>query len=116
MEGMLRKAEASGLNSVDISTSMRGDGFESLSEAERMFLISHATADAVRLDNGLFQHRNGFMDEDYRSYIENSIRRLAPHWREIGLFDQMSFRQGFIDEVYRIGESASDSEKQRIES
>ncbi len=109
MEGMLRKAEASGLNSVDIATNMRNNGFESLSELEQLFLNCHATADAVRLDNGLFQHQNGFMDDDYRAYIENSIRFLTPYWREIGLLERGGFRQGFIHEVNRIWQSGKDA-------
>ena len=102
MDGMLRKAESSGLNLAEVTAGMRENGFDSLSEAEKAFLISHATADAVRLDNGLFQHRNGFLDDDYVAYIERMIRVAAPYWREIGLFRLGAFRQGFIDEVDRI--------------
>ena len=99
---MLRKAEASEFNWFDVNTRLRQIGFESLTEAEQMFLIFHATADAVRLNNGILQHQNGFLDDDYHAYIENSIRILEPYWHEIGLFQRGSFRSGFITEVKRI--------------
>jgi hypothetical protein len=102
MDGMLRKAESAGLSLADVTARMLEGGFDSLGDAEKVFLIAHATADAVRLDNGLFQHRNGFLDDDYVAYIERSIRLLAPYWREIGLFRLGAFRKGFIDEVERI--------------
>jgi len=73
-----------------------------LTPPERMFLIFHATADVVRLDNSLFQHQSGFLDDDYVAYIRKSIRSLAPHWDQIGLFEPATFRQGFVDEVRRI--------------
>ncbi len=114
MDGMLRKAESSELNWFDVIAQMRGIGFESLTEAEQMFLIFHATADAVRLDNGLLQHQNGFLDDDYAAYIENSVRLLEPYWNEIGLFQRASFRLGFITEVNRIRETTeSDATEQR---
>lgn len=102
MDGMLRKAEASEFSWFDVNARMREDGFESLTGAEQMFLVFHATADAVRLDNGLLQHQNGFLDDDYIAYIENSIRLLAPYWQEIGLFQRVSFMPGFITEVNRL--------------
>jgi len=102
MEGMLRKAEAFGLSLADVMSRLQTDGIESLNQSEKIFLICHATADAVRLDNGLFQHRNGFLDDDYAAYVERSIRMLAPHWEQIDLFGFSGFRQGFIDEVNRI--------------
>jgi hypothetical protein len=114
MDGMLRKAETSDLSLFDVNPRMREIGFEALTEAEQMFLVFHATADAVRLDNGLLQHQNGFLDDDYVAYIENSIRVLEPYWNEIGLFERGSFRPGFITEVSRIRETTkSDGAEQR---
>lgn len=109
MDGILRKAETSDLDWFDVSRRLRDDGFDALTEAERMFLIFHATADAVRLDNGLLQHQNGFLDDDYVAYIENSIRLLGPYWRQIGLFQAVTFRPGFIAAVDRICETAAES-------
>ena len=60
MGGVLRKVDGSGLHLANILGRIHKDGFESLSGAEKAFLVAQATADAVRLDNGLFQHRNGF--------------------------------------------------------
>jgi len=105
MEGMLRRAEATGFLLPDVMRRLHDEGLEALSSAERMFLVFHATADAVRLDNGLFQYENGFLDDDYAAYIRKSIRFLAPHWDRIGLFELSTFRQGFIDEVARIREA-----------
>jgi hypothetical protein len=102
MEGVLRKAEAFGLLLPDVMNRIQEEGIDALTPAERMFLILHATADAVRLDNGVFQHQSGFLDDDYVAYIRKSIRFLAPHWEQIGLFELSTFRQGFIDEVRRI--------------
>ena len=114
MDGMLRKAETSEFSWFDVNARMREVGFESLTEAEQMFLIFHATADAVRLDNGILQHQTGFLDDDYVAYIETSIRLLKPHWNEIRLFQRGSFRPGFIAEVNRICEkSESSGPKQR---
>jgi hypothetical protein len=83
MDGMLRKAESSSCDFFEVNARMRQVGFDALPEPEQMFLIFHATADAIRLDNGLLQHQNGFLDEDYVAHIENSIRLLGPYWREI---------------------------------
>ena len=105
MEGVLRRAEATGLLLPDVLKRLREEGVDALDPSERMFLVFHATADAVRLDNGLFQHENGFLDDDYANYIRRSIRRLAPGWEQIGLFELSSFRQGFVDEVRRICET-----------
>jgi len=110
MDGMLRKAESSEYDFFEVNARVREAGFESLPEAEQMFLIFHATADAIRLDNGLLQHQNGFLDEDYVAYIENSIRLLEPYWSEIRLFERSTFRPGFLREVDRIwGVSESDA-------
>lgn len=106
MDGMLRKAETSDLSWFDVYARIREHGFEALTEAEKMFVIFHATADAVRLDNGILQHQNGFLDDDYYSYIEDSVRFLAPIWNEIGLFERGNFRPGFVAEVNRIRELA----------
>jgi hypothetical protein len=102
MDGMLKKVESSEICFLDVMARIQAEGAESLSDRERMFLIMHSTADAVRLDNGLFQYRNGYLDDDYFSYIERSIRGLAPLWHALGLFQFIPFRQGFIDEVDRI--------------
>ena len=102
MDGMLRKAEAFGLLLPEVMKRMQEEGIDALTPSERMFLIFHATADAVRLDNGLFQHQSGFLDDDYVAYIRKAIRLLAPHWDQIGLFELAAFRQGFVDEVRRI--------------
>jgi len=105
MDGTLRKAEAMGLLLPDVMKRMQEQGVEALDPSERMFLVLHGTADAVRLDNGLFQHANGFLDDDYVDYIRKSIRRLAPLWEQIDLFELVPFRQGFVDEVRRICET-----------
>ena len=102
MDGVLRKAETFGLLLPEVMKRMQEEGIDALTPSERMFLICHATADAVRLDNGLFQHQSGFLDDDYVAYIRKSIRILAPHWDQIGLFELSTFRQGFVDEVRRI--------------
>lgn len=105
MDGVLRRAEALGHLLPDVLKRMREEGVEALDPSERMFLVFHATADAVRLDNGLFQHENGFLDDDYVDYIRRSIRLLAPGWEQIGLFELSTFRQGFVTEVRRICET-----------
>jgi len=102
MDGTLRKAEATGLLLPEVVNRMQEEGIDALTSFERMFLICHATADAVRLDNGLFQHERGFLDDDYAAYIRRSIRLLAPYWDQIGLFELSTFRQGFVDEVRRL--------------
>ena len=102
MEGTLRRAEASGHVLPEVMKRMTEEGVDALTLSERMFLIGHATADAVRLDNGLFQYQNGFLDDDYVAYIRKSIRILAPYWDQIGLFEAIPFRQGFVEEVRRI--------------
>jgi hypothetical protein len=107
MDGVLRRAEATGLLLPDVLKRMREKGVEALDPSERIFLVFHATADAVRLDNGLFQYENGFLDDEYVDYIQRSIRLLASHWKQIGLFELSTFRQGFVDEVRRL--SASDT-------
>jgi hypothetical protein len=106
MDGILRKAETSDFNLFEVNARMQEIGFVSLTEAEQMFLIFHATADAVRLDNGILQHQNGFLDDDYVAYIQNSIRFLEPYWNEIGLFQRGSFRPGFISAVNRLCEQS----------
>ena len=102
MDGMLRKAETSDSNVFEVMQRMQEGGFDSLSEAEQMFLTIHAAADAVRLDNGLLQQQNGFLDDDYLAYIHNAIRSLAPYWQQVCLFQRIPFRPGFIAEVERL--------------
>jgi len=102
MDGMLRKAETSNWNVFEVMQRMREGTFNSLSEAEQAFLTIHAAADAVRLDNGLLQHQNGFLDDDYLAYIHTAIRGLAPYWQQIGMFQRIPFRPGFVAEVERL--------------
>ena len=103
MDGMLRRAESTGYNELELQHKARTD-LASLTEVELEFLRIHQVANAVRLDNGLFQHRNGFLDDDFVEYIENVIASLYPVWVELGILE-IGFRPGFVEEAKRIWEN-----------
>ena len=95
MDGMLRRAESSSLNIIQVEGKLRTEGVAALTPEEFMFARHHAIAGAVRLDNGLFQHRSGFLDEGYLEYIESVIAALYPLWEQLGIFE-MGFRREFV--------------------
>jgi hypothetical protein len=103
MDGMLRMAESSGLSFIEIQGKIIREGLDSLQPEEREFLRLHSVAAAVRLDNGLFQHSSGFLDDDYAEYVESVVARMYPIWDELGVFDY-GFRPGFIQQVKKIAE------------
>lgn len=103
MDGTLRRAESSGFSIIEVQAKIREEGLDSLTDQELDFARLHAVALVVRLDNGVFQYRNGFLDEDYFSYIENVIAEFYPQWVEIGAFDY-GVRPGFMEEAKRMAE------------
>lgn len=103
MDGMLRMAESSGLSFIQIQEKAIREGLESLTKEEKEVLRLHSVAAAVRLDNGLFQHKSGFLDEDYVEYIESVIARMYPMWEALGVFEY-GFRPGFIEAAREIAE------------
>jgi hypothetical protein len=103
MDGMLRRAESSGLNVLEVEAKAFQSGVDALSATELEFMRLHSIANAVRLDNGLFQHQNGFLDEDFASYVEGVIAHAYPIWLELGILDY-GFRPGFVKEAKRIFE------------
>jgi hypothetical protein len=103
MDGMLRKAESTGYNELELLLKARTEGLSSLTSVEFEFIKTHQIANAVRLDNGLFQHRNGFLDDDYVEYIERVIAALYPTWVELDIFE-MGFRSGFVEDAKKIWE------------
>jgi hypothetical protein len=106
MDGTLRRAETTGFNALELEQKARSVGVSELSEIEVEFLRIHMIAAAVRLDNGLFQHHNGFLDDDYLEYIESVIANLYPMWVGLGVFES-GFRPGFIEESKEIWEKRS---------
>jgi hypothetical protein len=101
MDGTLRVAESTGYNVIELQLKVKDEGICALTEAEKHFMRLHQTAAAVRLDNGLFQHHNGFLDDDYLEYVETVIATLYPLWVDLDVF-QVGFRPGFIEEAERI--------------
>jgi len=101
MDGVLRRAESTGLNVLELEAKSIESGLGALSKIELEFVRTHAVAAAVRLDNGLFQHQNGFLDEEYAAYIKSVIARLYPYWTELGVFEY-GFRSGFVEEAKKI--------------
>ncbi len=106
MDGMLRRAESSSLNIIQVEGKLQSGGLEALTQEEVMFARLHAVASAVRLDNGLFQHRNGFLDDDYLEYIESVIAFMYPLWQQLGIFE-MGFRPEFVEAARRIHDRRS---------
>lgn len=106
MDGMLRRAESSSLNIIQVEGKLQSGGLEALTPEELMFARHHAVANAVRLDNGLFQHRNGFLDDDYLEYVESVIAFMYPRWQQLGIFE-MGFSQKFFEAPRRIHERRS---------
>ena len=106
MDGMLRRAESSSLNIIQVEGKIQSGGLEALTPEELMFARLHAIASAVRLDNGLFQHRNGFLDDDYLEYIESVIAFMYPLWQQLGIFE-MGFRPEFVEAARRIHDRRS---------
>ncbi len=88
MDGQLRRAESSSLNIIQVEGKLQSGGLEALTPEELMFARLHAVANAVRLDNGLFQHRNGFLDDDYLKYIESVIAFMYPRWQQLEIFEE----------------------------
>ena len=105
MDGMLRWAESSGLNILELEMKAIESGTDSLSAVELEVVRTHSVANAVRLDNGLFQYRNGLLDEDYAAYIKRVVAQMYPVWIELGVFTY-GFRPGFIEEAKKIHEEA----------
>jgi hypothetical protein len=111
MEGMLRRAEASSLSIFEVEAKAFARGVSHLSNEELMFARHHHVANAVRLDNGLFQYQNGFLDDDYLEYIESVIARAYPLWKLLGVFE-MGFRPEFLrlaNEIYERRAEAQES-------
>ena len=106
MDGQLRRAESSSLNIIQVEGKLQSGGLEALTPEELMFARLHAVANAVRLDNGLFQHRNGFLDDDYLESIESVIAFMYPLWQQLGIFE-MGFRPEFVEAARRIHDRRS---------
>ena len=94
MDGMLRRAESTNLNIFEMEDKLMTNGPDSLSYEEIMFVRHHHIANAVRLDNGLFQYRSGFLDDDYLEYLESVIEFAYPIWVQLEIFE-MGFRPEF---------------------
>jgi len=114
MDGMLRRAESTSLNIIDVEGKLQSEGLEALTPEELMFVRLHAIAGAVRLDNGLFQHRNGFLDDDYCEYVESTISFFYPYWQRLGIFEmgfrtefQRAAKQIYEERVHRTEDSGS---------
>ncbi len=54
-------------------------------------------------DNLYYQYQQGYLDEEYYRYrVESSIRRFAPLWKKLGIFEAGGRRPSFDAEIKRI--------------
>ena len=89
------------------------EGIETLSPEDRRRLVSFAMSSLARIDNQIYMHQQGLLDDDYYEYnTRGSTRARYPLWKALGVLDgkpipipggpRFRFRPGLIEEIERL--------------